>query len=314
MTKKPNRKKLFITAALLVVGLLFAWFGGIRFVATAENPLLKPVESVSYQFHNHIHGLGYDSQNDRLFVATHYGLFIWKDHKLFQLGENRDDFMGFSLHPSDAKILYTSGHPRGGGNMGVMKSEDGGVTFKPIFRGLGRESVDFHSMAISPANAKILYGWFQGKLYRSKDGGKSWQITSARGLPKEGFCFGAPCLTTDTKDERVVYAGAPGGLLISLDFGENWSLSNSQLGAVAGVGVSFSNSKHLFAFTQNFGLASSHDAGKTWKPANQGLRLSSGEIVFNFAFDPKNSRHLFAATPEKIFRSMDGGHSWEKIL
>lgn len=37
-------------------------------------------------------------------------------------------------------------------------------------------------------------------------------------------------------------------------------------------------------------------------------------FVFGFAFDRKNSKHLFAATPEKIFRSTDGGQIWEKIL
>ncbi len=89
-------------------------------------PILTPVPSISYQSHNHIHGLGYDSKNNRLFIATHYGIFIWKEGQLFQLGKSRDDFMGFSLHPSNFDVIYTSGHPKDGGNMGVMKSEDGG--------------------------------------------------------------------------------------------------------------------------------------------------------------------------------------------
>jgi hypothetical protein len=195
---------LFLGSALL----LSAGYQSIAFGASAP-AVLTPVPSISYQSHNHIHGLGYDSKNSRLFIATHYGIFIWKEGKLFQLGQSRDDFMGFSLHPSNPNVIYTSGHPQSGGNMGVMKSENGGMTFERVFRGLSGESVDFHSMTISPANPSVLYGWFQQKLYRTKDGGKSWQFASGAGLPQEGFCWGAPCLAADGQKEGTFTLGHP---------------------------------------------------------------------------------------------------------
>lgn len=300
--------------SLQILGLLLLWVYPLEPADPFNKAILKQVESISYQFHNHIHGLGYDSQNQRLFVSTHYGIFIWKEGKLFQLGESRDDFMGFSLHPSNPNTIYTSGHPKSGGNMGVMKSEDGGAVFKQIFRGLGGETVDFHSMTISPANPRVLYGFFMERLYRSKDGGKSWQLASGQGLAREGFCFGVPCLTADSQNERMIYAGIPNGLVVSRDYGQNWTLLNSQLGPVAGVGVDLSNPQQLFAFTQNLGLASSLDAGKSWRSRTRGLQLSPGELIFGFAFDRKNSTHIFAATPEKVFRTRDGGENWERIL
>lgn len=168
---------------IIALGALVLFFRGAQ-VESAAQSNLTPVPSIHYQSHNHIHGLGYDSQNKQLLVATHYGLFVWKDGQLFQLGDNRDDFMEFSLVPTNPKTIFTSGHPRGGGNMGVMKSEDGGVTFKNIFRGLKGETVDFHSMAVSSVNPMIFYGWFHGNFYRTKDGGKNWQLPAARGLPR----------------------------------------------------------------------------------------------------------------------------------
>jgi hypothetical protein len=300
---------LFPGLALLLSGI----YRPVTFGAS-ELVILTPVPSISYQSHNHIHGLGYDSQNKRLFVATHYGIFIWKEGKLFQLGRSRDDFMGFSLHPSNPDVIYTSGHPKSGGNMGVMKSEDGGAIFEQIFRGLGGESVDFHAMIISPANPHILYGWFQQKLYRTKDSGKRWQFASARGLPQEGFCWGAPCLAADGQKEATLYAGTAKGILVSHDFGENWSVLNAQLGGVVGVGNDPSNPKRLFAFSQNLGLAFSEDGGKNWQTRDSGIKLSPKEFVFIFAFDRKNSKNLFAATGEQVFRSTDGGKNWEKIL
>jgi photosystem II stability/assembly factor-like uncharacterized protein len=325
--KRPGRSSLRGSRRTIIIALVVALAVAVlaarvfrayqvRTADSAAEPGLKSIQSLYHQFPgNHIHGLGYDGRNDRLFVATHYGIFIWKGaKKLYQAGTNRDDFMGFSLHPSDADTIYTSGHPAAGGNMGVMKSEDGGISFKQIFRGLRGETVDFHSMTISPANPLILYGSFQGRLYRSKDGGRSWEFASARGLPPQGPCWGAPCLTADSRDERAVYAGTPRGLLVSRDFGENWSAVSEQLGAVAGVGIDASNPHRLFAFADNLGVALSRDGGKSWQARNGGMRLSQREFIFAFAFDPSDSGHVYVATPEQIFRSTDAGENWEKIL
>ncbi|HWP60485.1 MAG TPA: hypothetical protein VNL14_21490 [Candidatus Acidoferrales bacterium] len=287
---------------------------GLDLLDAADNAVLRPADSISQEHQNHIHGIGYDGQKRRLFIATHHGIFIWQNNRLFQLGDNRDDFMGFSLHPTDANVVYTSGHPARGGNLGVLKSEDGGVSFKRIFGGLSGETVDFHSMTISAANPNVLYGFFQGKLYFSKNGGKDWRHAPARGLGGAGFCFGAPCLAADSKSESTVYAGTPAGLLVSSDFGESWRPIQATLGPFAGVGVDPANSHRLVAFTEKLGLALSKDRGKTWQPKNNGLRLSSREFIFAFAFDATNPKHLFAATPESVFRSEDGGESWKKIL
>jgi hypothetical protein len=98
--------------------LLSGFYQAVAAFGASDPAILTPVPSISYQSHNHIHGLGFDSKNNRLFIATHYGIFIWKEGKLFQLGQSRDDFMGFSLHPSNFDLIYTSGHPKSGGNMG----------------------------------------------------------------------------------------------------------------------------------------------------------------------------------------------------
>jgi photosystem II stability/assembly factor-like uncharacterized protein len=308
MPRSRFHRVLFFGWVLLLSGV----YEPIAFGATPA--ILTPVPSISYQSHNHIHGLGYDSKNNRLFIATHYGIFIWKEGKLFQLAQSRDDFMGFSLHPSNFDVIYTSGHPKSGGNMGVMKSEDGGITFKQIFTGLSGETVDFHSMILSPANPNIVYGWFNGKVYRTTDGGKTWQFALARRLPTEGLCWGAPCLSADGQDERTVYSGTRNGLLVSGDFGDNWTAIGSDVGGVGGIGVNPRKSKNIFAFTEKLGLAISHDGGKSWRTANQGLKLFPKEFIFAFAFDGSNANRVFAATGEQVFRTTDGGKNWEKIL
>jgi len=65
-----------------------------------------------------------------------------------------------------------------------------------------------------------------------KDSGKSWQFASARGLPQEGLCWGAPCLAANGQKEDTLYAGTAKGLLVSHDFGESWSVLKAQLGGL----------------------------------------------------------------------------------
>src|SRR3989344_5855590 len=120
---------------------------------------LTPMDTVS-----HAHSLAVDScDSSKLYIATHYGLFVlMNDEDLYRVGDATDDYMGFSTHPTEAKLFYSSGHPNGGGNIGVQKSEDGGVTWTKISDGV-EGPVDFHAMTISPVDPNIPYGWY-GKL------------------------------------------------------------------------------------------------------------------------------------------------------
>jgi hypothetical protein len=45
--------------------------------------------------------------------------------------------MGFTPHPTNPSILYASGHPAGGGNLGFIASEDGGRSWSQAKDGAG---------------------------------------------------------------------------------------------------------------------------------------------------------------------------------
>ena len=55
-----------------------------------------------------------------------------------------------------------------------MASADGGQSWKQLSPGAAG-AADFHSMAVSPADPKTIYGTYGG-LQVSRDGGMSWQI------------------------------------------------------------------------------------------------------------------------------------------
>jgi hypothetical protein len=102
--------------------------------------------------------------------------------------------------------------------------------------------------------------------------------------------------------------------MVSRAFGESWAVKRTGPGAGAGIGIDPSNPRRLFAFTEKYGVAALEDAGEKWQRKTNGIRLSQREFVFGFAFDAKNPGQVFAATPAQVFRSLDGGKKWEKIL
>ena len=108
--------------------------------------------------HTHIHGIAVPAGSpSRVYIATHHGFFgVEPDGMATRLSEADDDFMGFTPHPTDPSLLYASGHPVGGGAMGIIMSVDGGKTWRRIADGVDGP-VDFHQMDVSQADPQVIY-------------------------------------------------------------------------------------------------------------------------------------------------------------
>ncbi len=251
----------------------------------------------------HGHGLAVDvADPSRLYIATHHGLLVLKDEKdLYRVGDAQDDYMGFTPHPSDAKVIFSSGHPATGGNIGFQKSEDAGFTWEKISDGI-QGPVDFHAMTISPANPKLVYGWFQGALQRSTDQGKTWEVASTTNYPIVN-------LAADPKDESIVYAATPQGLMISVNKGADWSTLLD--GFVSVVAINPNDSQKLLSFSEKNRLAKSSDGGKTWEKLSETF---SGETPLFIAFNKQNPEIAYILTEKNsIYKSSDSGETWSKI-
>lgn len=131
---------------------------------------------------------------------------------------------------------------------------------------------------------------------------------------------------------NVFYIGFDnGGVWRSTDFGSTWvPLFDSQpTGSIGAIAVAPSDPNIIYVGTgagiirpdlaTGDGVYKSVDAGKTW--THLGLRDS--QMIANIDVDPKNPNRLFVAAlghpygpnPERgIFRSTDGGATFEKVL
>lgn len=259
---------------------------------------LTAVDSIS-----HAHGLSEDvADGSKVYVATHHGLLVLQNDKtLSRIGNVEDDLMGFSVHPTNPQIYFSSGHPQTGGNLGFQKSEDGGFTWKKISDGMSGP-VDYHAMIVSPANPNVIYGNYMGGLQRTTNEGKNWEVVTSANFPITN-------LAADPKDENTIYAASQQGLMISSDKGETWSkLLN---GFVTAISVHPENSQILLSYSQIQQLAKSSDGGKTWGKIDSNF---GGETPLYISFNKQQPEIIYLLTDKNsIYKSNDEGNTWNKI-
>lgn len=250
------------------------------------------------------HGLAVDQQDtSKVYIATHSGLLTMsRDGKLTRVGSAQDDYMGFSPHPTNANIFYTSGHSREGGNLGFQMSTDGGVNWQKISDG-GNGPVDFHTMTVSQTDPTIIYGVFRGQLQRSRDSGTSWEILPA--APASIYS-----LTTSPITASTVFAGTAGGLYISRDSGQSWSQVEGVTATVTSVTSGGKNAEVLLVYVQGQGLIRSSDAGRSWAS----LTNYRGPAVMHLALDSHRSETIYLINQSlEVHASSDGGQSWDQV-
>lgn len=259
----------------------------------------------------HVHGLSVDRVNSsRLFIATHDGLFVLtNDKELTRIGKSRDDFMGFSPHPTDPNILFSSGHSKGGGNIGFQKSTDGGERWKKISNGNPQGPADFHAMMAHPANPDHLYGWYKLRVHRSLDGGKTWEVLPKQ--PPEILAFAG-----DPTDDRIVYAGSIGDLLMSTDRFETFESIAPELTSDIVLDIEIEEATNtLILATRDHGFmraSRNPDGSFAFETISS---LPNEEIPYYLALDPKNGEILYAFSKgHALYKSTDGGQNWQKVL
>jgi photosystem II stability/assembly factor-like uncharacterized protein len=187
--------KKFETKGLKVSFSIFSIFAIVAMMAVGSSASAGTLDSVS-----HIHQV--KIVENKVLVLTHEGLYelVGKnDMKL--VGKEKIDVMGFTTL---GKALLASGHPAVGSKMpnpiGVMKSLDGGLTWKAI--SLVGE-VDFHFLEGAGSD---LYGADSqsGKLMASADSGKTWMILGTNTFTDIAVSPEMPAMAIALKDSDLL--------------------------------------------------------------------------------------------------------------
>jgi photosystem II stability/assembly factor-like uncharacterized protein len=247
--------------------------------------------------HTHVHGLAVDRTDPTyLLIATHHGLFRAGLDGMAERISVVQDFMGFTPHPSDADVLYASGHPAAGGNLGFIVSEDGGKTWRELSLGVDGP-VDFHQMAVSPANPRTIYGVY-GAIQVSTDGGRTWEVAGR--TPEKLIDLAASAADMDT-----LYAATESGLLRSQDRGKTWEAILARAPVTL---VEVTPDGTLRAFVYEQGLVKTRESPIAWTSLEGDW---GNRFLLHLAVDPTDADRLYGATGSGvILKSSDGGKSW----
>jgi photosystem II stability/assembly factor-like uncharacterized protein len=232
----------------------------------------------------------------------------------------------------------------GAASGGVWKSVDSGTTFKPIFDKQPTQSIG--SIAIDPSNPETVWvgtgeSWVRNSvsvgtgLYRSKDGGESWDLMGLADSEHLSRILIHP------KDGNIVYACALGhlwnpnqerGVFKTTDGGKTWNkiLYVDENTGCAEMATNPQNPNVLYAamwqvrrqpwtFTSGGpggGLFKSTDAGATWHPIRKGL--PDGDLGrIGMAVAASQPSRVYAVVEARnhtaLFRSDDAGESWKEM-
>lgn len=249
---------------------------------------------------------------------------------------------------SDGTIYAGTGetNPGGGsltwGGTGVYRSGDDGATWQevglPLSGNVGRIAVDPNDpkrVFVAAAGNLFLPGGERG-MYRSTDGGDTWQLV----LAGENLTTGAVDVAIDPVNPNNilaamwdhvrlpthrVYTGSGSGVFLSTDGGETWQEKtlpgNVAPADVGRIGVAFapSDPDRAYAVVGNrpngtgVGLWRSNDGGKTWTKTGASLgSLSQSSYGWWFGkvwVDPADTDRLFVAGVELV-ESTNGGDSF----
>ncbi len=276
-----------------IVRLIAGWLLAALVPLAAQGEEWLPLGQIS-----HIHGIAVDRRDSSQFhLATHHGLYLGRaDGRVRLVSPLRHDLMGFSAHPREDDTFLASGHPAGGGNLGVVRSRDGGQTWETIAAGVGGP-VDFHQMDISKSDPKIVYGVYRG-LQVSEDSGRTWRMV---GPAPERLID----LAVGGGDPARLYAATERGLLESSDGGRSWTAALPSPRPVTMVETTAAGEE--FAYVIGVGLLK-RDQGGAWQRLGG---LADGEFMLHFA--AAHDRYYAVTQKSSVVMSRDGGATWQRL-
>jgi photosystem II stability/assembly factor-like uncharacterized protein len=199
---------------------------------------------------------------------------------------------GMCLHtilhdPTDERRMYVAISAAG-----AFRTEDGGLTWRPINKGLRSEQIPdadaevghcVHRIALHPAKPRTLYMQKHWDVMRSDDGGDSWREVSGN-LPTD---FGFP-IEVHAHEPQTVYV------------------------------VPITSDSHRFTYEGKLRVYRSRTGGDEWEPLTKGL--PQRDCYVNVLRDASAVDTLdecgiyFGTTGGQVYVSPDAGESWAPIV
>jgi photosystem II stability/assembly factor-like uncharacterized protein len=264
---------------------------------------------------------------------------------------------GWSENPIALGVAQQDPNLAYGTDLGrTMKTSDGGATWwavysRPAAAGgwttTGLDVTNVYGIHFDPFDSTRQFLTYTDiGLFRSEDGGKSWQ-SSTKGVPEKwvnttywvvfdpsvrGRMWSVNSYTHDLPRPKMWRRQDPanyqGGVCISEDGGKTWRKSNSGMEETAATHIlldphSPPDQRVLYVAAFGRGIYKSTDGGKSWSLKNQGItqkqpfawRLSQASNGALYVLIARRSEDgsIGNENDGAIYRSKDGAEHWESV-
>jgi photosystem II stability/assembly factor-like uncharacterized protein len=250
------------------------------------------------------------------------------------LPPNAGRLESFAFDPRNPKIVYVLTYGGNASTGHVFKTTDGGAHWQATATRRSSWIGANEALIADPRHPGTLYAGTELAVYKTVDGGNSWQ-PSKRGLltpPRPAYQFNRAlgwvrALAVDPANTKVVYAGSD-RVSKSTDGGHSWTTvfpphpARYPAENVSALAIAPTRPEAIYAITGEFANPSmtpdhgrftiyrSTDAGTTWQATTT---VRGSVTVTALAVDPQHPTTVYAAVGGNVLKTTNAGETWLPI-
>jgi photosystem II stability/assembly factor-like uncharacterized protein len=198
----------------------------------------------------------------------------------------------------------------------MFVSEDGGASWSLFAHLAEGDDYVLDHIIFDPNNSSIIYvaGWSlynsdEGDVFRSDDGGHTWQaLPGVHGKSIRAMAMAA-------SDPNLLVIGALDGVFRSHDGGKNWERispeGHAEIKNIESLAIDPVNPNVIYAGTWHLPWKTD-DGGASWHSISKGIAFDSD--MFSIIVDPHSPSTVYASACSGMYKSQNGAELFQRML